>query len=128
MSDKVTIKMLSGKYLNVIVDSLKDVSDGYHTVDELYDHRGSLFILLCLQMQGQVYYKLDSTSPGWFILYLETKYGQISYYFKDAFLPAIQNVAIYDAEHVWDGHTSKDVLDRMNCLIADASASIGPVI
>jgi hypothetical protein len=78
-------------------------------------------------MKGQVYYKLDANSPGWFILYLETKYGQISYHLKDAFLPAIQNVAVYDAEHAWDGHTSADVLDRMNRLLMDAGASVDPL-
>lgn len=109
------------------VESLKDVSDGYHTIDELYDHRCSLFALLCLQMKGQVFYKLDPNSPGWFILYLETKYGQISYHLKDDFLPAIQNVAVHDAEHSWDGHTSADVLDRMNRLLLDAGAPVNPL-
>ena len=108
------------------VNSLKDVSDGYHTIDELYDHRCLLFALLCLQMKGQVFYKMDVNSPGWFILYLETKYGQISYHLKDVFLPAIQSVAVYDADHSWDGHTSEDVLNRMNQLLMDAGAPVDP--
>jgi len=125
--DDITLKLINDQKVVFKVNSLKDVSDGYHTIDELYDHRCSLFVMLCLQMKGQVFYKLDIFSPGWFILYLETKYGQISYHIKDVFLPAIQNVAIYDVEHVWDGHSSKDVLDRMNLLIADAGAPVSVV-
>jgi hypothetical protein len=123
--DKITIKPAndierfgSEKWV-IEVESLKDVSDGYHTIDELYEHRCSLFILLCQQHKELVFWKMDMSSPGWFILYIETKYGQISYHIKDSFLPMVKNFAVEDPEHVWDGHTSKDVLERMEKLMGD---------
>lgn len=118
MSDKITIKLLSGKNLSVVVDSLKDVSDGYHTIEELYDHRCLLFIALCLKDRETSFYKEDPTSPGWFILYLETKYGQINYHLPDKFLPIVASKIKRNPEYVWDGHTSKDVLERIEKLIA----------
>lgn len=123
--DQITIKNFDdivrygGEKFTVNVQSLDDVSDGYHTINELYDHRCSLFVLLCQQHKELVFYKMDLNSPGWFILYIETKYGQISYHVPEKFLEAVKKFATEDPEHVWDGHTSKDVLERMERLMGD---------
>lgn len=106
------------------------ISDGYHTFGELYEHRITLFIALCrllkheykLQIDGKGIWRSKAhsdgiTIDGWFILGISTVRGQqISYH-----LPMVKweqtNFAItLDKAPEWDGHTSADVLYRLNCL------------
>lgn len=99
-----------------------ETSDGYHTFNELYDHRIELFITLCrlfsrhdaapvwkskLHSDGTAY-------DGWFVLGLFTGTGhQITYH-----LPLSRWNETDFAEELpeapeWDGHTSADVLKRL---------------
>lgn len=87
------------------------VSDGYHTFAELYDHRCLLFIRLAIHGQWEAYWK--DGCPGWPVLFLETPAGQISYHFPEKFLPIVQANIPKDDDHKWDGHTSADVLKRL---------------
>lgn len=116
--DTVTIKEVSGKTHKTHVfnvESLKDVSDGYHTIDELYQHRILLFLLLCKTSSYVCYYKEDPNAPDWVIVYLYLTPGntQISYHVPKTYLPAIKKFATEDHDHKWDGHTSNDVLARL---------------
>jgi len=109
------------------VENLNQVSDGYHTIAELYDHRIALFIALCKQIQQQPYdddakfgvwrskKHSDGTDAyeGWFVLGYGTKDGEIvtyhlplSYWEKTNFAQEIER------SH-FDGHTSQDVLVRL---------------
>lgn len=99
-------------------------SDGYHTFNELYDHRISLFIALCAEVDartptGYVWrskkHSDGSAIDGWFVMGIGTQPGdQITYH-----LP----LSRWD-ETEWlgtecpmapefDGHTSADVLQRL---------------
>ena len=102
--------------LTIEVDDLTKVSDGYHTIEELYDHRNLLFINLCLSNQDKSYWKHGDVD-GWFILYYDIDSGQqISYHIPNKYIKLIDKkiIKIKDNTEVWDGHTSKDVLDRLN--------------
>ena len=116
--------------MNIVVLKIPegvDVSDGYHTFAELYDHRITLFIALCRELDrvrptGEVWRsKLHSDGTGfdgWFIMGIGTEPGsQISYH-----LPLSRW-----AETDWlgtelgrapqfDGHTPADVLARLRNL------------
>lgn len=92
-----------------------DLSDGYHTFDELYDHRCLLFINLCFLQPDKVTWRPHY--PGWLALFLQTDHGQISYHIPHALLDVIQS-KFKREETEWDGHTSSDVIDRL-------SASVG---
>lgn len=89
----------------------EDLSDGYHTFDELYEHRVLLYINLCLLQPHKCAWKEDF--EGWFCLYLELPKGQISYHCPKKYVylveSAIQNIPAYK----WDGHTSDQVLERL---------------
>lgn len=111
-----------------------DISDGYHTFGELYNHRIALYMLLAKQIaypgRNEVYCKGDnpvwkskahsdeSIWEGWFILGIyKAKGQQITYH-----LPMSEWDKCYFAEELekapeWDGHTSEDVLVRLNSLI-----------
>ncbi len=91
-----------------------DISDGYHTFDELYEHRCWLFANLCLQNANKSCWKRDPNTPGWIILYLEGEpTGQISYHVPERFLSILSGKIQEDHHHEWDGHTSNDVLIRL---------------
>jgi len=92
-----------------------NISDGYHTFDELYEHRNLLFINLCLEQPGCCYWNRNGDYTGYFCLYRDTPDGQISYHITDKHLPLI-DCAIEYAEVLWDGHTSNDVIERLGKL------------
>lgn len=119
------INMLSGG----IVLKRECDCDGYHTFDELYDHRISLYIALC-RLSTKSYHEGmtprawrtqvhsdGSTWDGWFILGLEKeKFCQITYHLplsrwdETGFAETLVRAPEYD------GHTSDDVLDRLKLL------------
>lgn len=90
-----------------------DISDGYHTFNELYDHRCLLFINLCLMQPNKCAYKTDEHFGDWFCLYLELPKGQISYHIPSKFQNLVSGKIKNDQNYVWDGHTSNDVLMRL---------------
>jgi hypothetical protein len=89
------------------------VSDGYHTFEELYDHRCLLFINLCMAQPRKCAYKIDPNFEGWPALYLELPCGQISYHVPAKFLPLFQNTIERDDNYFYDGHKSEDVLEQL---------------
>jgi hypothetical protein len=98
----------------------EDISDGYHTFTELYDHRCLLYINLCLMQPGNCAWKVDPKTPEWVILYLDQPgVGQISYHVPDKFRYLFARTIKYDQLRVWDGHTSEIVLARLQ-VMADA--------
>lgn len=92
-------------------------SDGYHTFEELYEHRVLLFVALCNLMPAQCHktwknFEKESWE-GWFILVLHHPVaGQISYHIPEKYwgLCRVKEV-IYN--HTFDGHNSDDVLNRL---------------
>lgn len=93
-----------------------DISDGYHTFDELYDHRCILFIALVLSdgCPGAAYYVPDHFE-GWDLIYVNNSFvGQISYHVPAKFRPLYEKALIRMNENIeFDGHTSADVLERL---------------
>lgn len=103
----------------------ESVSDGYHTMHELYRHRMALFAALCKVLDNTTDchdYKVwksklhsDGTmfEGGYFIAGIETPNGQITYHMKidkwwDKFrVPELERAPKYD------GHTSADVIERL---------------
>lgn len=72
------------------------ISDGYHTFDELYEHRVTLWIALCRRVAGSVRESLNPTwrtklhsdgtaFEGWFVLGIFFEAGhQITYHLPDS--------------------------------------------
>jgi len=124
MSDK-TFKIVNG-----------DMSDGYHTFDELYEHRITLFIALCKKIQDFKYHgdarniagdeKIvwkstkhhdGSEYDGWFIMGIGIDQGeQISYHLPMSKWDMTDFAEYRKRAPKWDGHTSDDVLKRIDSL------------
>lgn len=90
-----------------------DISDGYHTFDELYEHRCLLFLNLCFHSPERCAFKKDFET--WFCLYLETPVGQVSYHVPNKYISDVLSHGIKEVpDYQWDGHSSQDVIDRLN--------------
>ena len=111
-----------------------DISDGFHTFDELYEHRITLYIALCKVIQrpsgdarnhygderivwrAKKHYD-SSMYDGWFILGVNRKKGkQITYHLPIEKWEETEFAETLDKAPKFDGHTSNDVLERLNNL------------
>ncbi len=96
-----------------------DMSDGYHTFDELYEHRCLLFInwMVSDGCPGRCYW-LREHFEGWDLIVCEVGRGeeQISYHVPKKYRELYESVIdeLQSFEHVWDGHTSADVIARLH--------------
>jgi len=89
-----------------------ELSDGYHTFNELYRHRISLFMVLAklCSMKGYPTYRFEHYS-GWFCLGIESPFGQISYHLPTRFWNRCSFAEARQPE--FDGHTGDDVVERL---------------
>lgn len=121
----------SDKIVRAYGVGIMQVSDGYHTMDELYDHRFALYIALAryvvyneVKLRGinEVVWKSKVQSDshvmdGWFLLGIGKEAGkQITYH-----LPIAKWEECYFAEELekaptFDGHTPADVIARLATL------------
>lgn len=94
-----------------------ETSDGYHTFSELYEHRHALFIVLQGHRESWMSKKHHDGSEmdGWFIAGLELPTGTITYHLPMRLWDTcVKNGAeVMENAPEWDGHTSKDVVNRL---------------
>lgn len=99
-------------------DDRGNLSDGYHTFNELYAHRIALFIALA-KSHAYISWKAikhaDGTSmDGWFIAGMHLPTGDISYHLPDSEWDRLDMVEPLTKAPEWDGHTPADVVKRLN--------------
>jgi len=115
---------MSRRTVAIKCDDGVDVSDGYHTFGELYDHRCRLYMTLCrfAKVAGhRVWFSRahsDGTDmPGWFVLGIWTDPGeQLTYHLPQSpFWPECNAAGFEHRERApeFDGHTSADVVARL---------------
>lgn len=97
-----------------------EISDGYHTFGELYDHRIELYISLCQQLAEKVpvwrslFHSDGSCYDGWFILGVNKDTGtQISYHLPNKYWDKCDFAEELHRAPEWDGHSGADVLSRL---------------
>lgn len=103
-----------------------EISDGYHTFNELYEHRNWLFIQMCEWIREAGYgcwkskkHSDGSEIEGWFIAGYGTKAGeQITYHLPMRLWDSCDSFVFEELEKApeWDGHTPNDVLIRLKNL------------
>lgn len=104
--------------------SMGEVSDGFHTFNELYEHRIALFIALAVS-HGDIAWRSmkheDGTMfEGWFIAGMHLPTGDISYHLPDKDWDKLTGyVETLPKAPTWDGHTPADVVKRLNEWVAD---------
>lgn len=101
-----------------------DLSDGYHTFNELYHHRAILFSVICNSMPDKAWKsKLHDTGDmfdGMFIVGIETPEGQATYHYDIDPYWDMFKVKELDKAPKWDGHTPQVAIDRIAKLSAEA--------
>jgi hypothetical protein len=132
--DELDAAMIN-KLINFFQIPTNEISDSYHTFLDLYTHRIELFIALCKQIsyqehlyeietgleQNSVVWKSKKHSDGsewegWFILGINKLRGeQITYHLPISYWEQCSFEELKTAPD-WDGHNSKDVLERLKSL------------
>lgn len=115
--DYHTLKSLIEEHFEML-NKLKtgDLSDGYHTYNELYHHRAVLFSVI-INQNKEIAWKSkkhhDGTMyDGMFIVGIDTPQGQYSYHYDiDPYWNMFECKELDNAP-VWDGHEPKDI-DRL---------------
>lgn len=104
-----------------LVDKLRagEISDGYHTFNELYYHRAVLFSVICNQNKD-IAWKSKLHSDGtmydeMFIVGINTPEGQYSYHY-DINLWSLFDVEELDKAPEYDGHLPKDI-ERLKSIL-----------
>ena len=109
MNDIIQYKIMNGE----------NVSDGYHTFNELYKHRTILFSVICnthkdIAWKSKLHH--DGTMyDGMFIVGIDTPDGTCTYHCENKFWDLF-HVKELDNTPEWDGHTPDDVLIRIQSL------------
>lgn len=119
--------------IHITGDDTMIVSDGYHTFDELYDHRVSIFIALCMFLSSYnkffrdnkvvAYQRLPWRSKlhsdgtmyeGYFILGINKEPGyQMTYHVPMERWKDTEMIETLPKAPEWDGHTPAGVLERL---------------
>lgn len=118
-----------------MVDTLSDedksqISDGFHTFKELYEHRAALFIALAHCLSRTAWksrcHADDTMYTGYFIAGINLpKWGRdvdgepvvmesspITYHLEDKYWDML-DVSVLRHAPTWDGHTPQDVVSRL---------------
>lgn len=95
------------------VDEIGEVSDGFHTFNQLYHQRAMLFAAL-VNLNRDISWKTrkhEDGQPcfggGWFLVTIDTPDGAYGYHYEDKYWDIFHCKEIERAEH-WDGYTEKD--------------------
>ena len=99
---------------------VSEVSDGYHTFAELYDHRCLLWVNVLLAHKERAFktWRNDAGEKweGWFIAGMNTEAGQITYHLPEKLWVLLAGIAETHQNEGYDGHCSTDVLSRLALL------------
>jgi hypothetical protein len=101
-----------------------EVSDGYHTFDELYEHRCTLFLALIKAHPTLSWISAKhhdgSAWDGWFVAGIKAPTGDTTYHLPACMwsLACETGAAILETGMWWDGHTAADVVKRIQAWVS----------
>lgn len=96
------------------IKDIGDLSDGFHTFNQLYYQRMMLFATIVKQNRDRAWKSLRHEDGelcfggGWFIVGIDTPEGSYTYHYEDNYYSLFDCVELKRSKH-WDGHTEKDV-------------------
>jgi hypothetical protein len=105
-----------------------EISDRYHTFNQLYEHRITIYLAMCrlVAAQGKKTVWMSKTHSdgsvwdGWFLLGIGEQNGeQITYHLPDSYWEPLREEALFvllEKAPPFDGHSSEDVLIRLNAI------------
>lgn len=124
--------------INYGVEKVSKLSDGHHTFEELYDFRMAYNAALFNSWHRQGLYDVHKSfkhhegdlcfGGGWFIVVAMLPTGQISNHYPEKYWGMFNIPTEPKAIYPFDGHTPKDVLDRLTqvCTVTDRGVDVPP--
>lgn len=121
-------KLPSADVVEIPKSGIGDLSDGYHTFNELYHHRAVLFSVICNLMPEKAWKsKLHDTGDmyeGMFIVGIETPNGQATYHYDTEPYWDMFRVKELERAPKYDGHTPQDAIERIAGLRTERLATV----
>lgn len=101
--------------------SVQDVSDGYHTFRELYDHRCALSAVLATiaaingdGWRSKAHHPEDTPIfEGYFVVGMDLPAGVATYHYPLSDWDRFDAVQVLEHAPKWDGHSPADTVDRL---------------
>ncbi len=96
------------------IDDIGNLSDGFHTFNQLYYQRMMLFAVIVKQNKDNAWKSKRHEDGelcfggGWFIVGITTPEGEYTYHYEEKDFDLFDCEELPVAKH-WDGHTEKDV-------------------
>jgi hypothetical protein len=94
-----------------------EISDGYHTFGELYDHRRALTAALAQTIpswRSKMHHPVDDPIfEGYFIIGIQLSTGTITYHYKLSHWDDFPNVMELEHAPKWDGALPAATVDRL---------------
>jgi hypothetical protein len=122
----MNIALAQGQLNLLQYDQRENISDGYHTFKELYDHRIALWMVVLSKYkddpQAKIYNRLKhnhgSFFDGYFLSLLVIDSNiQISYHLPLKFWQKVAGQKFDRSPIEYDGHTAQNCVDRLMGLI-----------
>lgn len=125
---------LSELYAALKGDGIGELSDGYHTFNELYHHRAILFSVICntypeLAWKSKQHH--DPAQPmydGMFIVGIQTPEGQATYHYDVDPYWDMFHIKELETAPEWDGHTPEEAIRRIATIQPDSLKEYNPNI
>jgi hypothetical protein len=105
------------------VEDISQISDGYHTFEELYFHRMILFSVICnqnknLSWKSRLHY--DGTMyNNYFIVGINTPIGQYTYHYHMEHWGYFGEIEELEKAPKYDGHIPNDVARLKSIIFAN---------
>ena len=111
-------KMDKLEQIKKILDgNVANLSDGYHTFNELYHHRMILFAVICAVHKQKAWKSMKhddgSMFDGYFVVGVNTKSGQYSFHYQSRYWDMF-DVQELEFAPEYDGHISDDICRLLN--------------
>lgn len=110
-------------------EDMGEVSDGYHTFNELYAHRVRLFSTLMNAFPKQAWWSFQHHDgeqwEGWVLAGIDTPEGAVTYHLPESEIENLPQGTEIEFGKEWDGHTSDDVLSRLLSIRPEAKKKGG---
>lgn len=116
----MNIKLIQDQ-IDALDTGKEKLSDGYHTFEELYEHRCVLWLALLSVLNSETNLRIikalkhnDGTSlEGWFLSCVVINGKQLSYHLPIKYWDRIAGKAYEVSPLEFDGHTSNDVIKNL---------------
>lgn len=115
------IEHINSGEIDIVCSDDGEISDGYHTMHELYQHRMALNValfhawdILCYNVMKSKLHHDGTMLEGYFIVAVEFGLlGQISYHYDLKHWDKFKIKEVERIPYEYDGHTSQDVIERL---------------